>query len=228
MSLLKLEKVSYISDGKKILDNINIEVSKGDFISVVGSSGSGKSTFFKLCAHLISPTEGNITYNKKSIFDYNPIELRRAIAYCFQNPYLFGDTVIDNLSFPYEIRNEKADNKRIEFLLDKFSLNNAILNEEVKKLSGGEKQRISLIRTLLFKPEILLLDEVTSALDVDNTLIVEEVIRSLNKEGITVMWITHNPEQSKRYANKILTMENGKIRNLEIGQPGLLLATEKE
>lgn len=215
MCLLKLENVSYVSEGKKILDNISIEISKGDFISVVGSSGSGKSTFFKLCAHLISPSEGNISYNNKSFYDYNPTELRKSIAYCFQNPYLFGDTVMDNLKFPFEIRNEKADAGRIKFLLESFSLNNSILNEKVQKLSGGEKQRVSLIRTLLFKPEILLLDEVTSALDVDNTAIVEEAIKRLNSEGITIMWITHNPEQSKRCSNKILTIENGEIKKFE-------------
>lgn len=97
-----------------------------------------------------------------------------------------------------------------------FHMEEDYLNKNVKNLSGGEKQRIALIRSLLFKPEILLLDEITSALDVDNAIIVENVINSLNKEGIPVLWITHNPEQSRKYANKVLSIEAGKIKSLEV------------
>ena len=90
------------------------------------------------------------------------------------------------------------------------------LNRDVRNLSGGEKQRIALIRSLLFMPEILLLDEITSALDVDNAIIVENVIASLNNEGTTVLWITHNPEQSRKYANKVLVIETGEIKSWEV------------
>lgn len=216
MSLLELQKVSYIDDGKTILKDISIAIEAGDFISVVGPSGSGKSTFFKLCSNLVNFTEGTMIYKNKPYTEYNPTEWRKNIAYCFQTPCLFGKTVMDNLKFPYLIRNTKVDLERIKKLLLSFSLDEEYLNKEVQNLSGGEKQRIALIRTLLFKPEILLLDEVTSALDVDNTLIVEDVIHSLNKEGICILWITHNPEQSRRYANKILTMENGQIKSVEV------------
>jgi putative ABC transport system ATP-binding protein len=90
------------------------------------------------------------------------------------------------------------------------------LSKDVKNLSGGEKQRIALIRSLIFKPEILLLDEVTSALDVDNTVIVENVILTMHQEGTTILWITHNPEQSKKYSNKLLSLEAGKIKSMEV------------
>lgn len=83
-------------------------------------------------------------------------------------------------------------------------------------LSGGEKQRIALIRNLLFKPEILLLDEVTSALDMENTEIVEDAISKLNKEGVTIVWVTHNLEQSRRNGNRIVTIENGEIKSEEV------------
>jgi putative ABC transport system ATP-binding protein len=94
-------------------------------------------------------------------------------------------------------------------------MNPDYMKHDVKTLSGGEKQRIALIRTLLFKPDVLLLDEVTSALDADNTLIVENAIETMNREGITVLWVTHNPEQGKKYADKLLTIEGGKITSLE-------------
>jgi putative ABC transport system ATP-binding protein len=205
-----------MNDNKTILKDITVSIDQGDYISVVGPSGSGKSTFLKLCCHLISPTEGKILYKSKSIMEHNPMELRKNIAYCFQTPYLFGESVMDNISFPYHIRNIKMDYKKVEELFVLFNLDNDFLIKDVRNLSGGEKQRIALIRTLLFKPEILLLDEVTSALDVDNTLIVENVMKTLNQNGTTIIWVTHNPEQSIRNAHKLLTLEAGEIRSLEV------------
>lgn len=215
MSLLEVDEVSYINDNNTILNNISLSVDKGDFISVVGHSGSGKSTFFKLCADLISPTKGSISYLNKNYLTYNPLELRKKITYCFQNPNLFGDIVLDNFIFPYSIRNLAADYERIGMLMESFKFTEDYLKKDVRNLSGGEKQRIALIRSLLFKPDMLLLDEVTSALDTDNTCIVENVIKNLNNEGITIMWITHNPQQSKKYSNKVVTIEDGEIKALE-------------
>ena len=216
MPLLEFQNTSFINDNKTILKDITISIDQGDYISVVGPSGSGKSTFLKLCCHLISPTEGTILYNNKSIMEHNPMELRKSIAYCFQTPYLFGETVMDNIAFPYHLRNIKMDIKRVEELFVLFNLDKDYLKKDIKNLSGGEKQRIALIRTLVFKPEILLLDEVTSALDVDNTTIVENVMKSLNQNGTTIIWVTHNPEQSKRNAHKLLTIEAGEIKSLEV------------
>lgn len=216
MSLLEFENVSFYNDGKTILQDISFGVEQGDFISVVGSSGSGKSTLLKLCGHLISPTSGSILFKSKDYNEYLPTELRKTISYCFQTPYLFGSTVMENIRFPFSIRSSKFDQEIVEELFASFNMSLDYLNKEVKNLSGGEKQRIALIRSLLFKPEILLLDEATSALDSTNTEIVERIVTSLNKEGITVLWITHNLEQNRKYANKLLTIESGKVKSLEL------------
>lgn len=215
MSFVEFENVSFINDTNEILKNISLSIEQGDFISVVGPSGSGKSTLLKLCSHLISPTQGAISFKGKDFNDYDPLVLRRSISYCFQTPYLFGDTVMENIHFPFSIRNRKPDLSKIQELFSQFQMEEDYLNRNVKNLSGGEKQRIALIRSLLFKPEILLLDEVTSALDVDNTILVENIITSLNKEGTTVLWITHNLDQSRKIANKVLSIEAGKIKSLE-------------
>ncbi|QAT41708.1 ATP-binding cassette domain-containing protein [Clostridium sp. JN-9] len=212
MTLLKLNSIYY----KDILKNINLDINNGDYFSIIGPSGSGKSTLLKLCSNLISSSSGDIIYKDKNITDYSPMEYRKQVAYCFQTPYLFGDKVINNLTFPFNIRNIVPDKKLISKYLEMFNLDEEILNKENKNLSGGEKQRISLIRTLLCKPEILLLDEVTSALDAENTQIVEEVVKKLNKDGITILWVTHNLEQSKKNANKLLTIEAGEIKSLEV------------
>ena len=216
LSVLELQNVSFADSEKPILKDVSVNVEANDFISIIGPSGSGKSTFLKLCSHLISPTSGNIMFKDKDFNEYNPTDIRRNIAYCFQTPYLFGDTVMENINFPFFIRNVKPDQKRVNDLFSMFHMTTEFLNKDTKTLSGGERQRIALIRSLLFKPEILLLDEITSALDGENAEIVENVIASLNNEGVTVLWVTHDLEQSRRYANKLLTMESGEIRSLEV------------
>ncbi len=216
LTLMEFQNVFYKEKNQIILKDISIKIQRQDYISIVGPSGSGKSTFLKLCCHLISPTQGRILYKNKSLMQYDPIELRKKVSYCFQTPYLFEDNVMNNLAFPYFIRNKKVDFDRIKKLFDLFHLDQKCLQKEIHKLSGGEKQRIALIRTLLFDPDILLLDEVTSALDIENTLIVERVINYFHQKGTTILWITHNYEQSKRNANKVLTIEAGKIKSLEV------------
>lgn len=216
MTILEFQSVFYTHEDKNIINNISIDISEGDFVYIIGPSGGGKSTFLKLCSHLISPTKGKIIFKQKDIFHYNPIDLRKDISYLFQTPYLFGDSVLDNLNFPYDLRNEKMDLEKIYELLTLFRLDKDFINKDVRNLSGGEKQRIALIRSILFKPKILLLDEVTSALDAENTLIVEDVIKRLNEEGVTVLWVTHNLEQSRRHGNKILTLESGRVKSLEV------------
>jgi len=216
LSLLELKNVSYIKEEKTILNDISLRVDEGDFISIVGASGSGKSTLLKLCSHLISPSSGEILYRGKDMMSYNPVLLRREISYCVQSGGLFGRTVEDNLAFPYEVRGLGMDRAAVLAMLAKFGLGEDLLKEENKNLSGGEKQRVALARTLMLKPEVVLLDEVTSALDVDNAHIVEEIIRELNESGTTILWITHSPEQSRRLANKLLTVENGQVKSLEV------------
>jgi putative ABC transport system ATP-binding protein len=216
LSLLELKNVSYIKEGKIILNDISLKVEEGDFISIVGASGSGKSTLLKLCSHLISPTSGEMLFRGKNMMSYDPVQLRREISYCVQSGGLFGRTVEENLAFPYEARGLSMDRAAVLAMLAKFGLGEDLLKEENKNLSGGEKQRVALARTLTLKPEVVLLDEVTSALDVDNTRIVEEIIRELNESGTTILWITHSPEQSRRLANKLLTVENGQVKALEV------------
>ncbi|KHD43368.1 ABC transporter ATP-binding protein [Streptococcus hongkongensis] len=216
MTLLAYQQVSFEDDGKTIINNVSFEVEAGDFISIVGPSGGGKSTLLKLASFLISPTKGEILFKGKNLKDSNPISIRQAISYCFQTPHLFGSKVKDNIAFPYDIRHEKIDQARVTSLFDLFKMDHSYLNRDITKLSGGEKQRISLIRQLLFQPEILLLDEVTSALDQTNKEIVEDVIKTLHDKGVTILWITHDAEQSRKYANKLMTVVNGQIESLEV------------
>lgn len=215
MEILALKNVHYKAKGTAILKNINMSVSKGDFITITGPSGSGKSTLLRLINALISPTSGEILYYGKNLSSYDPVELRRYINLCFQTPHLFGDTSYDNLSFPFHIRKAEVDSRLMEEKVRIFNLEKEILYKDIKNLSGGEKQRIALARSLMFKPDILLLDEVTSSLDESNTSVLENIISELNRESVTVLWITHNPLQADRLGNRRIHIENGSI--LEVG-----------
>ncbi|MHC1683855.1 MAG: ATP-binding cassette domain-containing protein [Clostridiaceae bacterium] len=215
MTILKIDNLSLINSNKLILSNINFSVEKGDFITIIGPSGSGKSTLLKIISSLKDASEGRILFNNEPYSFYSPTELRKEISYCFQMPYLFGNTVMDDLTFPFKIRGIDIDYEQINYYLDNFELSNDLLDENPINLSGGEKQRISLIRSILFPPKILLLDEVTSSLDNYNTLIVEKNIINLNNQGVTILWVTHDIDQSLKIGNKRLTINNGFLEKFE-------------
>lgn len=216
MNILSIKDVFYNMGDLEILKGISFDIEKGDCMSIVGQSGSGKSTLLKLCADMIPITSGNIYFNGKCYTRYNPIELRKKISYCLQTPELFGESVCENLEFPFKIRKEKVNKQRIVKLLERFNIDESFLDKDIISLSGGEKQRISIIRNLLYTPDIILLDEATSSLDLENAKIVEEYVQELNDLGVTVLWITHSMEQSEKIFNKRITISEGKIKCMEV------------
>lgn len=216
MSILEFKDVEFTVGDKTILEGISLSIEEGEFVSIMGPSGSGKSTLLKLASDLSSPTKGQMLYKGKDFLEYPPTELRQEIRMCFQTPYLFGDTVKENLVFPFQVQRQEPDEKRICRLLHEFEMSDDFLDKEVSTLSGGEKQRIALIRSLIYEPKVLLLDEVTSALDVENTRIVEEAIQRRNERGVTILWITHNPQQSDRLADRRIVIEDGRIVKEEV------------
>lgn len=214
--ILNIINLQYESENTSIINGINLSIKGGECISIIGASGSGKSTLLKLCADLLPLTKGTIEFKGKDYKEYNPILLRRKISYCVQLPYLFGATVYDNLTFPFLIRKEPINKERIFELLKRFNLEEGILQKEVNSLSGGEKQRVALARSLMYVPEILLLDEATASLDPESSLLVEKYIKELNDGGVTVLWITHNLEQSKGIFTKRITIDGGRIAKEEL------------
>lgn len=215
MPFLSLNGLSYEVKGQRILDDISINIEEGDFISIGGPSGSGKSSLLKIIATIISKTDGEIFYKGIPLEQYEPTLYRREVSYCFQSPVLFGKTVRDNLSFPYEIRQMEFDQKKAVNLLSVLGLSESDLDKEIKFLSGGEKQRVALIRNMLFEPKVLLLDEVTSALDEANRTIIWNWLRTLKKRGsITILMVTHNDEEAL-LADKNIQIVDGKISTKE-------------
>ncbi|MFO8068987.1 MAG: ATP-binding cassette domain-containing protein [Alkalibacterium sp.] len=209
--IIEVENVSFSVDQEKILKGLNFSINKGERVTVTGPSGGGKSTLLKIIASMLSPTEGIVSYKGKNIADMNPIDYRKKVSYFFQNATLFDQTVRDNLSFPYEIRNEEFDETKSVTLLERVKLNRTYLDKAVKDLSGGEKQRIALVRNLLYQPEVILLDEVTSSLDAENKEIIYAILDELNEEAdMTILSVTHD-EREINQADRIIKIIDGKV-----------------
>ena len=166
--LLEVKHLTYKADQRTILNNINFKLDQGETVAVVGPSGSGKSTFLKQLNNLISPTEGELLFKGKPYDEYRPEELRSKISYMMQQSELFGTTVGDNMAFPALTHYDQFDEDKANDLLNKVGLSNYSLDSKIEHMSGGERQRIAIARQLMYQPEILLLDESTSALDTQN------------------------------------------------------------
>lgn len=209
--LLELKKVGFSVDQEKILDGVDFSIDKGERITITGPSGGGKSTLLKIIASILTPTEGKVRYKGEDLAEIDPIEYRKKVSYFFQNATLFDQTVRDNLAFPYQIREEEFNEKKSVSMLERMKLNRSYLDKAVKDLSGGEKQRVALVRNLLYKPEVILLDEVTSSLDAANKDIIYAILDELNqKEQMTILSVTHD-EREIQQADRIIRIINGKV-----------------
>lgn len=204
--ILVLDDIHYQIGDAVILDSVSFTLKPGEFKLIAGPSGCGKSTLLKIVSSLISPTRGCILFDGQSINDIAPEEYRKQVSYCFQTPSLFGATVYDNLALPYQIRKLKPDEQKMQRELERLALPGSMLKKGINELSGGEKQRISLIRNLQFMPKVLLLDEITSALDEDNKRNVNALIhRLVAEQGLAVLWVTHDKDEIS-HADDVITL----------------------
>lgn len=210
--LIRFKNVGLTKKGQSLLQNVSFEVRQGEFVGIAGPSGSGKTSLLRIINLLHSPTEGTVLYKGKDIMSYNPIQLRREVGYVLQKPYLFEGTVRDNLEYPYLIWKQKPNEAEITTYLAKVNLATAIFSKHSNEMSGGEQQRVAFVRSLLAKPEVLLLDEISAALDEENTLILEQLIKEEREaRNVTVLFISHNTDQLRRLAQKIIYIERGQI-----------------
>lgn len=209
-NIFSLHQVNLTISNKPILQNIELLVPTGAYLTLTGPSGSGKSTLLRVLATLLTPTSGTITFNGKPQADYPKTDYRKLVSYCFQQPSLFGDTVQDNLAFPFMIRKLDFDENRANQALQSVDLPESMLTAKITSLSGGEKQRVALIRNLLFPPQVLLLDEVTTGLDPDTKAIVHQLIETYHHQGITVIAVTHDETEVAK-ASTLLRLVAGRL-----------------
>ena len=206
-TIIKVDNLSIANERQAIINQLSFEIQQGEFVSITGQSGSGKSTVLKFLAQLNDPTlkvSGSYQLLGKDVNDYSPIELRQIVSYFYQTPSLFGDTVRDNLAFPYEIRHEEFDEQRAIEMLNNVDLSQSFLDKNIKSLSGGERQRVALIRNLIYPSKVLLLDEISSALDFNTRQIIWSWLEKYRQEhGATILMVSHLDEEHEMTDRKI-------------------------
>jgi putative ABC transport system ATP-binding protein len=196
-------------EGKRLVDDVSLDVEPGQIIAIVGPSGAGKSSFLRLLNRLDEPTAGTVYLDGRDYREIPATELRRRVGMLMQAPNLFPGTVADNLRFGPAQRGETLAHDRIAELLDRVGLS-GFADRDIGRLSGGEAQRVSLARTLANEPQVLLLDEPTSALDEDSREEVESLIMDvIHDRELTCLFVTHDATQARRLAGHAMVMEAG-------------------
>jgi putative ABC transport system ATP-binding protein len=199
-----------------ILDDISVDVARGSALTLVGPSGSGKSSFLRCLNRLEEPTAGVVRFGGRSITELDPRELRRRAALVQQTPVLFEGTVRDNLVVHAAGAKLDVSESRLREALTVVGLDVALLERDAAMLSGGERQRVTIARALLRDPQALLLDEPTSALDPPNALLVVETICRLRETGgLTIVAVTHTPELVRRLGGTLLYLVKGRMETYE-------------
>ena len=214
-----------------VLRDINLSVNKGEVISVIGSSGSGKSTMLRCINLLETPTGGEILYEGMNIRDKSIklTDFRAKVAMVFQQFNLFNNmTALDNCVKPQMIvlkrTKEEATRIALEFI-DKVGMS-AYINAKPAQLSGGQKQRIAIARALSMNPDVILFDEPTSALDPEMVGEVLEVMQNLAKSGYTMIVVTHEMGFARQVSNRVIFMDGGYI--VEEGTPDEIFGNPKQ
>lgn len=216
ISMFKLENVTF----KNVLDIHELSISAGAITCIIGKSGSGKTTLVKLLNGLISPTEGTIYVDHEDMKEMSMVQLRRRVSMLQQSPSIYEGTVRENLQigrFFSEL--EPASDEEIHEVLEVVNLDKD-LNQDASKLSGGEKQRLTLARMLLLPADVLILDEPTASLDEESAhTIMRQVLKHCKGENKSVIMITHADEIVKTFAEHIIELKDGKISRDERVEP---------
>ena len=222
MKIIKVKNLKKSFGYNHVLKGIDIEIEEGEVVVVVGSSGSGKSTFLRCLNLLEEPTSGEITIDGVKLTDkkVDLNTLRREVGMVFQQFNLFPNyNVIDNIKLaPKKLRktSDQAATKKAKELLDSVGLLNKAKEFPVN-LSGGQKQRVAIARALAMEPKIMLFDEPTSALDPEMIGEVLDVIRNVAKKGMTMVIVTHEMKFAREVGTRMIFLDKGVI--IEDGMP---------
>ncbi|MFT9497563.1 ABC transporter ATP-binding protein [Anaerosolibacter sp.] len=206
-SVFQLKEIQY----KDILQVEGMDIPLHKITCIIGESGSGKSTLLKMLNNLISPSKGEIFFKDESIQNMDSVELRRKVIMLGQNPVVFPSTIRDNFHIALGFsEKELLPDQKLEEYLRMVHLNKN-LDQTVETLSGGEKQRLALARVFALDPEVLLLDEPSSALDEETeTLIIEETVNYTKKYNKTLIMVTHAKLIAENYGENIVRISKGR------------------
>ncbi len=216
LSFVKFQKIDKSYDGEVlVVKNLNLDIAKGEFVTMLGPSGSGKTTTLMMLAGFETPTNGEIFLDNSPISKIPPYE--REIGMVFQNYALFPHmTVAENLSFPLEVRKiSKSETKeKVQKALDMVELGN-FGTRFPAQLSGGQQQRVALARALVFEPRLVLMDEPLGALDKNLREQMQYEIKHIHDRiGITVVYVTHDQSEALTMSNRIAVFNDGVVQQL--------------
>lgn len=216
MANLEVKNLTKKYNNKTVLNNISFEVNKGEFLSILGSSGCGKTTLLKILIGIETPTNGEILKDGKMITNIDTS--KRGMGIVFQNYALFPNmTALENVSYALNIK-YKNKAKAKEESLKMLELINMTehLNKYPRELSGGQQQRVAIARTLVLNPDIILFDEAMSALDADNRLHLRKELKEIQKKlKTTMIYITHDQEEAFSLSDRVMILNNGNIEQLD-------------
>jgi len=200
--------------GRTVLNLEDISLEGGKVHGIIGPNGAGKTTFLEVLAFLLPPTSGEVWFGEERV-DFSGlklIRLRQRVVMVQQKPILFTTTVYNNVEFPLKIRGRPGPERErtVNELLDLVGMEN-FRDAKAHRLSGGETQRVAIAQALACSPEVILMDEPTASVDVENQINIERIIREINrKKGISVIFTTHDMIQASRMADEIVFMFEGK------------------
>ena len=223
MAKISLKNINFIysigtTNENHVLKDINLEISTGDFVGIIGHTGSGKSTMIQLMNALAKPTEGEVCYDGQNVWegDFDKRELRCKVGLVFQNPenQLFEENVLKDVCFgPKNQGLSEGDAiEKAKEALDLVGIDSSYYDKSVFELSGGEKRRIAIAGVLAMEPEILILDEPTAGLDPGGRdLIMRQIQNLYNSREIGIVWVSHNMDIVAQFAKRIIVMNDGEI-----------------
>jgi osmoprotectant transport system ATP-binding protein len=212
---------------KSVLEHLSLKIPRGEFVTMIGSSGSGKTTALKMVNRLIEPTSGDVLVDGHNVRDADPIQLRRNIGYAIQGSVLFPHmTVEENISYVPNLLNKRdhvRTRKAVRTWMDIVGLSKDLLERYPSELSGGQQQRVGIARALAVSPDILLMDEPFGAVDeITRGQLQTEIARIHRETGITVMFVTHDIGEALRLGTHVLVLGEGKVQ--QYGAPEEILA----
>ena len=215
------EKPDFLMPKKEpqlVLNGVNLEIKKGEIVSLVGESGCGKSTLANCILKLITPQEGEILFNNENILKFNKkqtLEYRKKIQMIFQNPYSSLNPkmkILETLEEPLIIHKEENRKERIQEIIDLVGISKADLKKYPHEFSGGQRQRIAIARALILKPQFIVADEPVSALDVSICAnIINLLLELREKLDLTILFISHDLNLVRYLSDKIAVMNKGEI-----------------
>ncbi|SEB54222.1 ATP-binding cassette domain-containing protein [Paenibacillus sp. GP183] len=195
-----------------LFSGVSAQIAQPTVIALLGASGQGKSTLLRILSLLDEPDEGDILLQQVSFRSMDQRSWRMKVCYVAQQAVMLSGTIEDNLKIVSYLHKKPHDHQLMSQLLKQLDLEHLQLGKSAADLSGGEKQRISLIRSLLLRPEVLLLDEITASLDMHSMKLVEQLLLNWHREeGTTLIWVTHNLEQAHSVSQRIWFMGNGTL-----------------